>query len=185
MDIATLLSARSRGEVKRYGGWLDGEGRATRPILVAEAKKRGADVPDDWEELDGKRLLRACLARADESQVRTNPIQRDEAFTCAHCGADVPIGGRRPRDHCPRCLHSLLHGDVAQAAAYNVLFLLFLPFLLFWAGRAWLSAVTGHPVAQFRFPSWSGRLLLGILIAFWVLRNLPFWPFDLLAPHRL
>ncbi|MFZ5480339.1 MAG: RNHCP domain-containing protein [Myxococcota bacterium] len=111
MDLATLLAARSRGEIKRWGAWLDRDGRDLRPRLVAAARARGADVPDDWESLDGKRLLRVCLARAGEAQVRTNPIQRDEAFRCVTCGFDVPKGGRRPRDHCPRCLHSM-HVDV-------------------------------------------------------------------------
>lgn len=108
---ADLLALRTRGEVKRWGAWLDGEGRGARAALVAAARARGAEVPDDWEDLPGKQLLRACMARADDAQVRSNPIARDESFVCATCGADVPMGGRRPRDHCPRCLHSL-HVDV-------------------------------------------------------------------------
>ena len=107
MDPTTLFGLRTRGEIKRGGAWLDGEGRAERAAVVQAARARGADVPEDWAEMDGRRLLRACLAREDEAQVRTNPIHRDESFLCAHCGADVPLGGRRPRDHCPRCLWSL------------------------------------------------------------------------------
>ena len=106
-----LLALRSRGEVKRWGAWLDGEGAALREPLLAAARARGA-VVDAAEDLDGKRLLRVCLDRTDEAQVRRNPIARDEAFACAHCGHDVPPGGRRPRDHCPRCLHSLHVDDV-------------------------------------------------------------------------
>ena len=39
--------------------------------------------------------------------------------------------------HCPgcggtRCVAALLHGDILQAAAYNLYFLLALPFLLWW-----------------------------------------------------
>lgn len=109
--VPDLLALRARGEVKRWGAWLDGEGSDLRPALVAAARARGAQVPDDWATAPGKRLLRACLDRADEAQVRENPIARDEAFVCARCGAEVPPGGRRPRDHCPRCLHSL-HVDV-------------------------------------------------------------------------
>lgn len=60
---------------------------------------------------DGKRLVRWLLDRAAGAQVRTNPIHRDEAFTCAHCAAAVPKGGAPVRDHCPRCLRSL-HVDV-------------------------------------------------------------------------
>jgi DNA-directed RNA polymerase subunit RPC12/RpoP len=111
MDVPTLLSLQSRGEIKRWGAWLDGEGAPLRGRLLEAARARGAPLTEACEALDGKRLLRACLARAGEAQVRRNPIPRDEAFRCAHCGLDVPAGGRRPRDHCPACLHSL-HVDV-------------------------------------------------------------------------
>jgi hypothetical protein len=110
MDVNGLLELRSRGEVKRWGAWLDAEGSALREPLVAAARARGA-VVDDPAALDGRRLLRACLDRAEDAQVRQNPIARDEAFDCVRCGAHVPCGGRRPRDHCPSCLHSL-HVDI-------------------------------------------------------------------------
>lgn len=109
--IAAALGARSRGEVKEAGVWLDRAGPETRRALVDRAVAGGAPRPEDWEELDGKRLLRALLDREDAARVRTTPIARDEAFTCARCGREVPLGGRRPRDHCPTCLHSL-HVDV-------------------------------------------------------------------------
>ncbi len=110
-QVAELLALRSRGDIKQWGAWLDGEGSAVRAALIDAARARGVDLPDDAASLEGKRLLRACLGRADDAQVRTNPIARDEAFTCAHCAREVPHGGRRPRDHCPWCLHSL-HVDV-------------------------------------------------------------------------
>ncbi len=109
--MAAVLAARSRGDIKAAGAWLDGPGAAFRAALVERARRAGAELPEGWEALDGKRLLRAALARTDEAQVRTNPIARDEAFVCAHCGRQVPVGGRRPRDHCPWCLRSL-HVDV-------------------------------------------------------------------------
>lgn len=109
--VASCLEVRSRGDLKAAGAWLDGAGQSWRAELVARARRAGAVFPDDWATLDGKRLLRAALDRSAEAQVRTNPIARDEAFTCAHCGRDVPLGGRRPRDHCPWCLRSL-HVDV-------------------------------------------------------------------------
>lgn len=109
--VAELLALRSRGEIKQWGAWLDGEGREARPALIDAARARGVTLPEDAASMDGKRLLKACLGRSDEAQVRTNPIARDESFTCAHCGLAVPEGGRRPRDHCPSCLHSL-HVDV-------------------------------------------------------------------------
>lgn len=89
--------------------------------------------------------------------------------------------------YCPgcgtlRCLHTLLHGDVATAVGYNALTVLLLPFLLI----AWLSAGT---VALDRRGEvdvkLQGRTIRGIAIAafvFWVIRNLPWAPFSWLAP---
>ncbi len=111
MTLDELLLARTRGDIKRAGAWLEGQGADQRAALVARARARGVEIPAEWEALPGKKLLRLCLARADDAQVRTNPIPRDEACRCGHCGRDVPAGGRRPRDHCPWCLYSL-HVDV-------------------------------------------------------------------------
>lgn len=107
-----LGRVRTRGEAKRWGSWLDREGDAAlRAALVAEGRRRGADLPDEAATWPGKRLIRRALGRENEAQVRSNPIAVDEAFTCAHCGRDVPPGGRTARNHCPFCLHSV-HVDV-------------------------------------------------------------------------
>jgi hypothetical protein len=92
--------------------------------------------------------------------------------------------------HCPgcgttRCLHALLHGNLAQAAAYNVFAVLCLPCLGFWAARRSYAAASGRPAGGRLLPPWSIRLLLVLIVAFWVLRNVPVSPFDLLAPHQL
>ncbi len=109
--VAALLAVQSRGDVRAAGAWIEGPGRSWRGALVTEARKRGAHFPDDWDDLDGRRLLRLALSRADAAQVRTTPQHLDEAFICANCKRDVPEGGRRPRDHCPWCLHSR-HEDI-------------------------------------------------------------------------
>jgi hypothetical protein len=92
--------------------------------------------------------------------------------------------------HCPFCGttrsgHALLNGDVAQAAAWNIVAVVLLP-----AGVLWLYAVTyclltNRPLPRLRMPNWVLWTALGCLITFAVVRNLPFYPFDLLAPHRL
>lgn len=69
------------------------------------------ELPDDAVDWPAKRLLRRARGREEEARRRTNPVARDEAFVCAHCGLDVPPHGRTARDHCPRCLRSL-HVDV-------------------------------------------------------------------------
>jgi hypothetical protein len=122
-----LAKVKSRGEVKALGARLDADAalRAAALDLLGPAPPAapsaeagagqvdadGAMADENDVELDGKRLVRRLLDRAAGAQVRTNPIHRDEAFACQHCGADVPPGGAPVRDHCPRCLRSL-HVDV-------------------------------------------------------------------------
>lgn len=92
--------------------------------------------------------------------------------------------------HCPGCgtlrgLHALLHGDPIQAAAFNVLSLIALPFLLI-RGSLWIWATAiGRPDPSPRLPAWMIWLIFGAIVLFAVLRNLPVAPFDRLAPHRL
>jgi len=103
-DLLLLLSSvRSRGEIKRLGTRVDREA-ALRAALHSEATSRGLALS---EGISGKKLVRALLERANDAQVRSNPIHRDEAFTCTWCRADVTPGGAPVRDHCPRCLRSL------------------------------------------------------------------------------
>lgn len=110
-EVAALLDAEGgRGLLKRLARRLD-EDAALRAALIAEARRRGVDLPGDALAWPGKRLLRRARAREEEARLRTNPIARDEGFVCAHCGAEVPPHGRTARDHCPRCLRSL-HVDV-------------------------------------------------------------------------
>src|SRR5262249_13310082 len=92
--------------------------------------------------------------------------------------------------HCPgcgttRCLHALLHGDPIQALAYNVLAVLALPFLLVWFARLGLAAVRNKRVRSRPVPARWIRIIFIAIVVFWILRNLPWFPFDLLAPHAL
>ncbi len=108
-----LLAEASRlrgGALKRLAAQLDGD-LALRSELATAARAAGAELPDDADGWPAKKLLRRALAREDAAQVRRNPIARDEAFVCAHCGAAVPPHGRTARDHCPACLRSA-HVDV-------------------------------------------------------------------------
>lgn len=91
--------------------------------------------------------------------------------------------------YCPGCgntraSHALLHGDLLEATRQNVFFVLALPFLLFWAARSWIEWIFPNFLKPLPF-RWKREYSLGIvaaLVAFWVLRNLPFLPFSWLAP---
>jgi hypothetical protein len=92
--------------------------------------------------------------------------------------------------HCPGCggtraVYALLHGDILQAAAYNLYFVLALPLLVPWGAYGVWAAVRGKLFGLPRMRPWLYTLIWVSVIAFFVLRNLPFSPFTWLAPHKL
>jgi len=89
--------------------------------------------------------------------------------------------------NCPGCgglraTHQLLHGRVLTACHHNVLVVLGAPLVAAWAGHWLWRRWRGIP-PKLRGPStawwWS---LLGAMLAFSVLRNLPFPPFTGWSP---
>jgi hypothetical protein len=92
--------------------------------------------------------------------------------------------------HCPgcgatRCVHALLHGNLAQAVAYNGLFLIALPLLVAFYVRQGVAVLRGRPPRVRRLPGWVLYTLVTVVVLFGILRNLPISPFSLLAPHEL
>ncbi len=91
--------------------------------------------------------------------------------------------------HCPGCgmtraAHAALHGEWVAAFRYNVLGVFLLPLALLGAGlelAAWSRG--GRPLVKRTVWPGLARVLLALVLAFWVLRNLPWWPFELLAPQ--
>ena len=95
--------------------------------------------------------------------------------------------------HCPGCgmtrfVAAALRGDLSQAAAYNAVGLVALPFVTVWVLHqvwAWLWGVTPR---RWLSPRWYGRVtavFIAVVSIFFVLRNVPVEPFTLLAPHEL
>jgi Protein of unknown function (DUF2752) len=78
--------------------------------------------------------------------------------------------------YCPGCgslraVHALAHGHLAEAAGFNVLTCLAVP----WLVLAWVTwsrrLATGRPRPQRAAPGWLIWALLVAVIAFWLLRN--------------
>ena len=89
--------------------------------------------------------------------------------------------------YCPGCgalrsMHQLLHGDIVSALGYNPYVMLLLPALLYYFGSRGLAAYGVRRLRRPRLSATKIRILLAAIIAFWVLRNLPFEPFSILAP---
>jgi hypothetical protein len=92
--------------------------------------------------------------------------------------------------YCPGCgslraLHQLLHGNLRMAVALNPLAVLLLPFLGYGALSRASMLVRRQPLPHFFLPAVWIRILLGGLLLFGVLRNIPAYPFRWLAPEGL
>jgi hypothetical protein len=92
--------------------------------------------------------------------------------------------------HCPGCgatrvVYALVHGDLPQAFAYNPLFVLMMPYLIYATVRTTYGWFFDRTDLYLSPPTWALRGFLVVLIAYFILRNIPVYPFDLLAPHDL
>lgn len=88
---------------------------------------------------------------------------------------------------CPGCgmtraLHSLVTGHPLQALDHNAVFVLALPFVLWWLVRSTLVSMRlPAPRPLVRWRPWMTWAVIGTIGAFWVLRNLPWAPFHWLG----
>jgi len=90
--------------------------------------------------------------------------------------------------YCPGCgalrtLHELMHFHFAHALELNILVSIAALPLGSYLTR-WLLSFSGllHLPPR-RLPKVAYYSVLVVLVTFWVLRNLPWYPFSLLAPH--
>ncbi len=92
--------------------------------------------------------------------------------------------------YCPGCgslraIHQLLHGNLRAAWALNPLTVVLLPFLTYGLVSFTIFEIRGQGLPQpFLRAGWI-RALCGAIILFGIVRNLPLYPFDLLAPGRM
>ena len=89
--------------------------------------------------------------------------------------------------YCPGCgtlraLHQLTRGHPLAALDLNPLMVLLLPSIAYFLASHAMLAVTGRPLRKFFVrPAWIWALLVVVLV-YWLMRNLPVYPFVLLAP---
>ena len=89
--------------------------------------------------------------------------------------------------NCPGCgltrgFHALFHGDFLAAIHYNALLPVFAFIFSYMLISMILVAVRGRGLSWKVFPPSALYAFLVLMVVFAVLRNLPFYPFTLLAP---
>jgi hypothetical protein len=90
--------------------------------------------------------------------------------------------------HCPGCgatraTHELLHGQLVRALRYNAMWVVTLPLAAYMALSEIRLVAAGRPFpGNLARKPWLFLALGAIGLLFFVLRNLPFYPFLMLAP---
>lgn len=90
--------------------------------------------------------------------------------------------------YCPGCGSgrasvALLHLDFAAAFGYNLLYVLLLPFIVYYLLKQYIILVFRKDVLpMFSIDGLAAKIVLVVILMFWILRNIPVIPFTLLAP---
>jgi len=92
--------------------------------------------------------------------------------------------------YCPGCgslraMHALLHGELARAWAMNPLMIVMLPFVTYGLVSAALLELRGNGLPEVMLPAKWIRAFCVVVVLYAVARNLPLYPFDLLAPGAM
>ena len=97
-------------------------------------------------------------------------FHRMTGFDCPGCGMT-------------RAAHAALHGRFGEAFRFNPLGMVLFPAVLVGLALELVAWVCGSALPlRFRIGARWGWGVFGLLMAFWVFRNIPAWPFTLLAP---
>ena len=89
--------------------------------------------------------------------------------------------------YCPGCgstraVYWLVRLDIPKAAHCNILLLLSLPMIGYALLSEALVTLGRRALPSIVLNRLGGTVLVAAVLAFWLLRNLPFYPFNILAP---
>ena len=92
--------------------------------------------------------------------------------------------------YCPGCggtraAHALANFRIGEAFRQNLLLMILAALFVWAAGLKTLAGLSGRSYRgpRFRFPVVAAYFLPLVVVLFWILRNIPGWPFELLAPR--
>ncbi len=92
--------------------------------------------------------------------------------------------------YCPGCgslrgLHALLHGNLLTAFGFNPLMVVTLPFLGYGFLSYVMRGIRGNLLPRVFVPAKFIWIFLVLILLFWIFRNIPLYPFSLLAPQTV
>lgn len=89
--------------------------------------------------------------------------------------------------YCPGCgsqraVHSLLHLDLAGVVHYNFLFLPAILLIIYHYLHPVLNHIFHWKLPNIFYYKQTPWIILGVVVVFWILRNIPVFPFSVMAP---
>ncbi len=110
-----------------------------------------------------------------------NPTEKGTVFL--RCPSNYLFGINCPGCGSQRAIHQLLHLDFAEALRYNALIVITLPFLIY-IGLVWLYNFVYEEQVRIKifYNNTFVWTLFIVIILYGVVRNIPVYPFTLLAP---
>jgi len=109
-------------------------------------------------------------------------IDPEKSLTLFKCPFNLLTGLYCPGCGSTRSLHHLLNGRLFTAFSFNPMLMILLPFLLFHFIRKGINSFRGRPTPLFLKNPKMAWALFGFMMLFWILRNIPLYPFTFLAP---
>lgn len=90
--------------------------------------------------------------------------------------------------YCPGCgsqraIHSLLHLNLEGVVSNNFLFLPAVLAIAYHYSHPLLNKQFGWKLPSILYKKYTPWIIFGIILLFWLLRNLSFYPFSVLAPN--
>lgn len=100
----------------------------------------------------------------------TCPIRSLTGYYCPGCGMT-------------RALHQLLHGHIGAALSFNPLLIVAAPFVTCWIISELFLLLSGRAGPRIQVSEKFMWLILIGVVTFGIVRNIPYYPLTLLAPH--
>ncbi|MCX7834097.1 MAG: DUF2752 domain-containing protein [Ignavibacteria bacterium] len=89
--------------------------------------------------------------------------------------------------YCPGCggirgTHFLLNGNIIEAIKSNLLIFTFIPLITYYLITRFVLLIFNKNLSTFNPPLWLVMVFVIIILLYWILRNIPVYPFNLLVP---
>ena len=98
------------------------------------------------------------------------PLYSSTGIYCPGCGSQ-------------RAAHHLLHFNIVKAASNNIIFLFALVALIYHYSIPLINQYFSKHFKSIFDSTKNLLIVLVLIILFWILRNIPYYPFTLLAPN--